>query len=312
MGKKLQSLKVGTELDTYHIEKILGGGGFSIVYLASDQVNGQKVVIKEYMPGKIAYRVNGHDVEPSDENFRDTFVQGRKAFFKEASILATLKHPNIVSVINFFQAHGTVYMVMEYEEGANLQSYIRSRRGNLSEKFLRTVFPMLLQGLKAIHSKGVLHLDIKPGNIHLRPGGRPLLLDFGAVHMRWHSRKDQVSQIITPGFSPMEQYDPNGYVGPWTDIYALGATMRACIEGISPQPANLRQEKDYLKPAVSLFKKRYSVTLLEAIDWAMEMDPLLRPQIVDEFLQTFDSEDLEQADTETVLDKLVTNFPWIK
>jgi len=309
MSKAKNRLPKGTIIDSYVIEKMLGGGGFSIVYLAQDKVSGRKTVIKEYLPSKIAHRPDGHTVEPIDESHRDALVQGRKSFFKEASILAKIKHPNIVHVINFFQANGTVYMVMDYEEGANLQTYIKAR-GSLSEVFIRTVFPQLLKGLDAIHAQGLLHLDIKPGNIHLRPGGRPLLFDFGAVHRISESRQNQESQVVTPGFSPVEQYNLKGYVGPWTDIYAIGATMRACIEGTSPIAANARLEKDTLRPASIAFKKRYSTPLLEAIDWAMEVDPLLRPQKVSEYLQIFDKEYVVPDDTETALDKFVSNLPW--
>ncbi len=311
MNKAKNRLPKATNLDTYVIEKMLGGGGFSIVYLALDKNSGKKTVIKEYLPSKIAHRTDGLNVEPIEEGNRDALVLGRKSFFKEASILAKIKHPNIVHVINFFQANGTVYMVMDYEEGANLQTYIKSRN-SLSETFIRTVFPQLLTGLEAIHKRGLLHLDIKPGNIHLRPGGRPLLFDFGAAHQISESRQYQESQVVTPGFSPIEQYDLKGYVGPWTDIYAIGATMRACIEGTSPVASNTRLEKDTLRPASVIFKKRYSSTLLEAIDWAMEIDPLLRPQKVSEYLDIFDKNYETVDDPETALDKFVNNFPWIK
>ncbi|NOX42707.1 MAG: serine/threonine protein kinase [Gammaproteobacteria bacterium] len=311
MNKAKNRLPNATKLDNYVIEKMLGGGGFSLVYLALDKKSGKKTVIKEYMPSKIAYRTAGLNIEPIEESNRDALVQGRKSFFKEASILAKMKHPNIVHVINFFQANGTVYMVMDYEEGANLQAYIKAR-GSLTEIFIRTVFPQLLKGLDAIHSRGLLHLDIKPGNIHLRPGGRPLLFDFGAVHQISQSRKNQESQVVTPGFSPIEQYNLKGYVGPWTDIYAIGATMRACIEGTSPVAANTRLERDTLRPASVAFKKRYSAPLLEAIDWAMEVDPLLRPQKVSEYLEIFDKEYTIVDGSETALDKFVNNFPWIK
>jgi len=197
--------------------------------------------------------------------------------------LATLKHTNIVDVFNFFQANGTVYMVMEYQEGENLQHYLQRYRGGLSERFLRTVFPPLLDGLELIHANDLLHLDIKPGNIHIQRGGQPLLLDFGAVHGFPQSRQEQPGQVISPGFSPIEQYDNRGYVGPWTDLYAIGATMRACIESKPPVNARQRYENDTLKPAQFAFRGRYADNLLRAIDWAMEVDPLLRPQNVAEF-----------------------------
>lgn len=313
MARITRNLPVGTTLDAYVVEKILGGGGFGIVYLAREPKTRQRVVIKEYMPQKLAQRLPNHEVAPLDDQSREVFNQGRKLFINEAAALAKLKHPNIVDVVNFFQANGTVYMTMIYESGTNLQQYIKEHGGNLSEVFIRTVFPQLLEGLRAMHELGLLHLDIKPGNVHLRPGGRPLLLDFGAVHTMNLTRRHQTRQVVTPGFSPIEQYDFGGYVGPWTDIYALGATMRSCIEGGAPPAAVDRRDKDPMRPAREAYKKRYSALLLEAIDWAMEVDPLLRPQSVDDLLTRLAVEadapiDLPQEDK--LLDKLVNNLPW--
>jgi serine/threonine protein kinase len=285
MKKPLQGLTRGTRLDEYEIEATLGGGGFSIAYLARNARMG-RVVIKEYLPGRIAERAPDGNVLPLQEQ-ADQFNRGLKLFFQEAATLATLKHPNIVNVISFFRANGTACMVMEYEDGKNLQEYIRVRRGGLSEVFLRTVFPPLLDALQCIHSRGLLHLDIKPGNIHLRPGGRPLLLDFGAVHRFQHSRRKLPGRVSTPGFSPIEQHESGGYVGPWTDLYAIGATMYTCIEGSPPPSAEQRRECDTLAPAAERFRGRYCAALLRTIDWALEVDPLLRPQSVGELIEAF-------------------------
>ncbi len=287
------ALPPGTQLDEFTIEHVLGGGGFSIVYLATANGGGDAVVIKEYMPSSMAIRNENLSVIPASEELTDRFAHGRRLFFQEASTLTTLKHPNIVNVINFFRDNGTVYMVMSYEEGANLQAYIRKHNGNLSEEFVFAVFLPLLDGLQTIHSKGLLHLDIKPSNIHLRQGANPLLLDFGAVHEMMQTRQFQPNQVITPGFSPIEQLDPGGYVGPWTDIYAIGATMRACIEGVSPPNSPARREKDELRPAVSAFKKKYAAHLLEAVDWAMEVDPLLRPQSVESLVDALNGKKIQ-------------------
>jgi serine/threonine protein kinase len=301
------ALPAGTELDKYRIESTLSAGGFGIVYLAREIKKDVQIVIKEYMPNKLAQRLPDGFVMPQGEQQAEHHNEGMRLFLQEATALIKLKHPNIVRVLNFFRANGTVYMVMEYRPGKNLQRYIKSHDGNLSETFLRTIFPPLLEGLRLVHDKGFLHLDIKPGNIHLCPGGIPLLLDFGAVHPRNTSRKLQMTQVVTAGFSPLEQYDLSGYVGPWTDIYAMGATMRACIEGTAPISAKNRQEKDKMRAASSAFKRRYSASLLEALDWAMELDPLLRPQSVDEYLQAFNKE--EDADDDFI-DKLVNSLPW--
>lgn len=311
MARKNASLPTGTRLDSYIIEKTLGGGGFSIVYLGLDQSTHNEVAIKEYIPYKLCERDKSGRVVPADEADQDAFNKGMKLFINEASVLSKHKHPNIVNVVNFFKANGTVYMVMDYEAGANLQSYIKSKKGHLSEKLIRTIFPPLLKGLKMIHDNGLLHLDIKPGNIHIRPGGKPLLLDFGAAHSMQMSRKKQKGQVVTPGFSPIEQYEVGkGYVGPWTDIYALGATMRACIEGTSPPTAAERAKKDTMKPATEAYRKQYSEPLLQAIDWTMEMDQMLRPQKVDDLLEVLQQPvDPEfEPGSETVFDRLVNNL----
>ncbi|MES9845844.1 MAG: serine/threonine-protein kinase [Candidatus Sedimenticola sp. PURPLELP] len=272
------SLPPGTVLDCYSIIKLIGSGGFSLIYLAEDEDTQDQVVIKEYLPKKLAVRDGRMQVHVREENLRESFNSGRKLFYQEVKALATLRHPNIVNVRTFFLANNTSYLVMDYEHGKNLGAYIKKRKGSLSTTFLMTVFPAVLDALNLIHSQGKLHLDIKPSNIHLRPGGDPLLLDFGAVHQFATTRSKQSAQVVTPGFAPVEQYYSSGYVGPWSDVYAMGATMRACIEGKPPPSAIERHAKDEMKSAAELFRRRYPVHLLEVIDWAMEVDPLLRPQ----------------------------------
>ena len=317
MEHNIAPLPNGTQVDDYIIDSVLGGGGFSIVYnahLISDE--NQTVIIKEFMPKKLAVRIDETNVTSLDPSAPESYNKGRKLFFQEASTLATLKHPNIVDVTNFFQSNGTAYMVMKDEKGVNLQDYIRKHKGKLSEKLLRVVFPQLLSGVKLMHDKELLHLDIKPSNIHLRHGGRPLLLDFGAVREQMKTRLYEARVVATSGFAPVEQVTERGYMGPWTDIYAIGATMRSCIEGTPPPASTKRKDHDPMKPAVDAFKRKYSRGILKAIDWSMEPDQRLRPQSCEELLEML-KKIPEESEPQSFLDKFSLNkitdaLPWNK
>jgi len=308
-----KQLQPNTVLENFRIKKTLGGGGFSIVYLAEEIETGNEFVIKEYMPARLAKRDSDETVMPLDDSTVMAFQKGRMMFFQEASTLATLQHDNIVNVRSFFRANNTVYMALYFEPGNELQQYIVKHKGSLSEKLILTIFPPLIEALKVIHEHGYLHLDIKPGNIHIRGGGRPLLLDFGAVHQRQLSRQDQIGHVTSKGFSPLEQYKKNGYMGPWTDIYSLGATIYACMDGKPPPPANERHENDTMKSAVTAFRKQYSKSLLEAVDWALEVDPECRPQTLDAFIEALPTmENRHQSFTERLWNKLTPGKTRVK
>ncbi len=268
----------------YRILKTLGKGGFSLIYLAVDEDTEDEVVLKEYLPKKLARRDLHMQVVPIDHKHEERLYRGRKLFFQEAKTLASLQHPNIVRVLGFFLANNTAYMVMKYERGRNLGSYIHERKGGLSTSFIIQIFLPILDALALIHSRSLLHLDVKPGNIHLRHGNNPLLLDFGAVHSLSHGRTPR-GQVITAGYSPVEQYYRGGNIGPWTDVYAVGASIRTCMEGKPPPPSIERQGSKPMKSCKELFRDRYPSFLLEAVDWAMEMEPEARPQNAGELLQ---------------------------
>ncbi|MCI0654706.1 MAG: serine/threonine protein kinase [Methylococcaceae bacterium] len=278
-------LQAGTILDEYMIERPLAGGGFSSVYLARQRLDQHQVVIKEYLPRRLAHRTWQNQIVPNSEETRPQFLRGKTLFVEEAKALGKLKHPNIVEVLNFFSANSTIYLVMAYDYGINLANYIKNKKGKLSENFMMTVFPALLDGMEIIHEACLLHLDIKPDNILIRPGGDPLLLDFGAVHPYPRVETWKPGKVLTNGFSPPEQYPRDGDVGPWSDIYATGATMRTCIEGYPPPAAPERTVRDTLKPAALAFRKKYSPALLETIDASLEIEPANRPQSIAELME---------------------------
>jgi len=278
-----ESLPPDTLLGSYRILETIGKGGFSLIYLARTEETGDEVVIKEFMPKKIAARDRRRQVVPIEPQYTENLQRGRKLFFQEVKALASLRHPNIVRVLDFFLANQTGYLVMPNERGRNLGSYIQERRGGLSTTFLLDVFMPILDALALLHARSMLHLDVKPGNIHLRHGNQPLLLDLGAVHPLSRGRAGG-GQVITAGYSPVEQYYRGGRVGPWTDVYAVGASIRTCMEGRTPPPAIDRHQEDKLIPATVELKNRYPAFLLEAADWAMAMDPTKRPQDAAELL----------------------------
>ncbi len=278
-----ESLPPDTMLGAYRLVDSIGKGGFSLIYLARVEETGDEVVIKEFMPKKIARRDHRGYLVATEPQYIENLHRGRRLFFQEVKALASLKHPNIVRVLDFFLANQTGYLVMPNERGRNLGAYIQERRGGLSTTFILDVFLPILDALALLHNRSMLHLDVKPGNIHLRHGNQPLLLDLGAVHPLSRGRA-RGGQVITAGYSPVEQYYRGGHVGPWTDVYAVGASLRTCMEGRTPPPAIDRHQEDRLIPAVVELKNRYPSFLLEAVDWSMSMDPTKRPQDAGELL----------------------------
>jgi len=169
---------------------------------------------------------------------------------------------------------------MRYERGRTLQQQIQMRQDQMSERLVRHVFMHLMNGLREVHTHKLLHLDIKPANIYLRTDGTPVLLDFGAARQTLTSAKPKLAPMYTPGFAAPEMYRRDGTLGPWTDIYAIGACIYACMQGYPPNDAPQRLEKDRLALSLSRLRNVYSDNLIEVTEWCMSLDPLSRPQSV--------------------------------
>jgi serine/threonine protein kinase len=272
-------LPEGTVLQKYRILRVLAAGGFSFVYLAHDE-NRAPVAIKEYLPATLALRVNGSVQPQLSEDELARFRVGMKCFFEEAGAIAHLEHPNVVRVLDFFRANDTVYLVMRYERGRSLAEYIKGRRGAPEEIWVRNTFAQLLDGLREVHTHKLLHLDIKPANVYLREDGTPLLIDFGAARQVLSAEGMKLPPTYTPGFAAPEMHARRELLGPWSDIYSVGATMYACFAAAAPQPADERLEKDLVVPARRAWSGKYSAALLDTVDWCLRMDHLERPQSV--------------------------------
>jgi serine/threonine protein kinase len=273
------ALPNGFQLDEYRIERQLSLGGFSIVYLASDG-EGRAVAIKEYLPNSLALRGENEICPQITPEHLGAFRYGMKCFFEEGRALARLSHPNVIRVLNFFRANDTVYMVMEYEQGRTLQEFVQQNRPAVTENFMRNVFTRVLNGLREVHSHKLLHLDLKPSNIYMRRDHTPLLIDFGAARQTLAADTPMLKPMYTPGFASPEHYQQRELLGPWSDIYSVGASMYACLAGSAPQAADARLERDQLIPAMVRWENEYSDQLLETIDWCLCLNHLYRPQSV--------------------------------
>lgn len=269
----------GYQLLNYRIDKQLSRGGFSLVYRAYDEHN-KLVAIKEYLPSALALRADGQTVQASSEENLVVFRYGMRCFFEEGRALARIVHPNVVRVLNFFRANETVYMVMQYEAGRTLQEQIQSHKHTISENFIRHVFGHLLNGLREVHTHKLLHLDIKPANIYLRADGSPVLLDFGSARQTLTRDSPKLSPMYTPGFAPPEQYQSMDLLGPWSDIYSVGASIFSCFAGVAPQAADARIYEDKQESAKNIWHGQYSEELLEIIDWCLRLDQQERPPSV--------------------------------
>lgn len=276
----VEPLPSGFLLDEYRIDHKIGGGGFSMVYLARD-AEGEQVALKEYLPDGVACRGQSGCVMPASEDKERSFRQGMRYFFDEGRALAHIRHPNVVRVRSFFRANDTVYMVMAYERGKTLQRHIQEMGGEcMRESYLRGIFIRLLNGLREVHASRLLHLDIKPSNIYIRDDATPVLLDFGAARQALSGDMQTFTPMYTPGFAAPEQYRQRDRLGPWTDIYAIGASLYACLVKAPPPPANQRIEEDKYQLAAVRMKGLYSPAFLELVDSMLRVDYLERPQSV--------------------------------
>ena len=278
-------LKSGTTVDQYLVEGVIGGGGFSIVYRCFDTLENQSVVIKEYFPNQLSRRISNDQIEPISEKKTRAFQVGMQQFFAEAHSLSQINHPNVINIINVFRAHNTAYMVSKLEAGKDLRWFIKRCQGDLDQAFVQKAIPPIMSGINALHKNKLLHLDIKPANIFLRTDGGPLLLDFGASKVMDKKERFTSFQTLTPGFAPPEQHHKQ-QLGPGSDIYALGATIYACITG-RPPPTSLKREEKSKELTLRGAEKRITKTVIEAIRWALEMDISKRPQTLEEFADLF-------------------------
>ena len=295
MDERTNALPVGTELEGYRVVALLGAGGFGITYKAVDLLLDRAVAIKEYLPSVLAGRNSDRKtVRPFGRQEQEQFAWGLERFRSEARTLVAFQHSHIVPVHRYFEANGTGYLVMAFQDGKSLADVIDAV-GTLSEDEVLTILRPLATGLADVHAKGFLHRDIKPANIIIRRDGTPVLIDFGAARQAVTRQSRGLTAIVTEGYAPYEQYETDSHQGPWTDIYALGAVLYHCVTGHRPPEApkriaaQLRKQPDPMVPALIAAKGNYSESLLVAIDRALVGEEAKRPQDVREFMALVES-----------------------
>ena len=274
------ALEAGTKLEEFVIERVLGAGGFGVTYLARDVSLQAWRAVKEYLPRGCGSRRHDGCVGPRSESDADDYQWGLEQFLEEARVLARFdSHRYIVRVFRVFEARGTAYLVMEYLDGRSLKEEIETN-GALADDAVRTILLAITESLAAVHDAGLLHRDIKPDNVMLRPDGTPVLIDFGAAR-QMIGRSRSLRAVVSDGYAPIEQYsEQQERQGPWTDIYALGAVAYVALSGQVPDKAPDRVRTDPLGPVADAANRPVGTGLATAVDAALAVDEADRPRSV--------------------------------
>jgi serine/threonine protein kinase len=284
----VQALPLGTQLGDYRLDAVIGHGSFGITYRAFDTQLAKLVAIKEYLPVEFAVRHGALEVVPRGTRFADDFAWGRDRFLDEARALARFRHPHIVPVLRYFEANGTAYTVMEFEDGRSLAELLHEEGRHLPGDDVRRLAEGLLSGLGAVHEQGFLHRDIKPSNIIVRRDGVPVLIDFGAARQAIGGRTRTLTGILTPQYAPIEQYALDGKQGPWSDVYSAAAVLHHAITGRPPPEAAARVGTDPYRPLTRRDIAQLDKTFLGAVDRGLAFAAKDRPQTIREWRALFD------------------------
>jgi len=281
----LNGLPSGTRLGEFELRGVLGVGGFSIVYLAHDHSLQREVAVKEYMPAHICSRTSGSEIVAVAGDRQEAFSVGLRSFVNEARLLASFDHPALVKVYRFWEANGTAYMVMPRYQGRTLREYRAEQGESPDEPALRALLDALLGALDTLHAQSVYHRDIAPDNILvLESLWYPVLLDFGAARRVLADREQALTSVLKPAYAPIEQFAEAATLkqGPWSDLYALGATLHFLLRGKPPPSAPGRVVGDEMEPLAAHPLPGFSLPFLQAVDWMLTPLPKGRPQSVAE------------------------------
>ncbi len=279
------ALPVGTRVLEFEITRVIGEGGFSVVYLAFDHTLHRSIALKEYIPSALASRRGDNTVAVRSAQHQETFEAGLRSFINEARLLAQFDHAALVKVYRFWEENGTAYMAMPYYGGRTLREILRANPSQANEVWLKKLLLPLLDALELLHAHRCYHRDVAPDNIQVLENGAPVLLDFGAARRTIGDMTQAFTVILKPGYAPIEQYADEADLkqGPWTDVYALAAVLYGAIARKPPPTAVARMIKDPLEPLATRMIAGYSATFLAGIDRGLAVRPEARPQSIGEW-----------------------------
>lgn len=295
-------LPIGTRVAEFEISRLIGQGGFGVVYEAWDHTLERVVAIKEYMPSSLANRQADGSVVPLSERHKETFDLGMRSFINEARLLAQFDHPALLKVYRFWQERGTTYMVMPCYKGDTLKEALLAKKDQVNEEWLMGIIDGVTQALAVMHRASCYHRDIAPDNILLlENSGLPVVLDFGAARRVITDMTQAITVILKPGYAPIEQYaeTPDMSQGAWTDVYALSAVMHVAITGRSPPPSVARMLNDRYVPLAGnpALHPRFSDRLLAVVDAGLAVRPEARPQSMAQFRAALGLPGVDEATT---------------
>lgn len=291
------ALPCGTALGgRYILGRVLGQGGFGITYVAQDHKTKKRVAVKEYFPDTVAARVGGRTVSACSGEKEENFLYGRARFLEEAKTLAEFAgEPNIVRVYSYFEENDTAYFVMELVDGISFQQYIEERGGKIGWEDAFRVLAPVMDALASVHTRGIVHRDVKPENIFLASDGAVKLLDFGSARYSLGEKSRSLDVLLTHGFAPWEQYSRHSKQGAYTDVYSLAATFYYAVTGCVPPDSVDRVNKDTLVP-LSRSDAGIPARIGSAVQRALAVYPKDRFQDMNGFRQALGEEPGKKED----------------
>lgn len=303
-------LAVGTRIGEYEVRGVLGHGTYGIVYRVYDPAAGDELAVREYLPRHLAVRDGATAVVLRSPDDAEAFGLGLRFFTNEGKLLSGVEHSSLIKVFGSWEQHGTAYTAMELFHGRNLKESMQARWKPPSDSSLRSMMAALLSALEVLHKGGVQHRDIAPQNVLLGPNGKTVLLDLDSPRRVASARGDTGETGPRDGFAPIELYGTDHKLqrGPWTDFYALAATLYYMVAARPPPPALQRNADD--RPALHLHRDdgRHSLELLGLLDWMLAVRPADRPQSVAEVRAVLAGGELPEAYAPRTRERLALGF----